>query len=142
MASSGQALSDDDTLTISDGYLVTAVFEFDKDASGPTDTNMTNIVINTSNTDTADQLHTKIRNAINGVSNFKITATDGGNNLVLLTHTRKSSLGNQAITDTIGTNDFVVSGMSGGAGGNCAPATACAHNDDCASGNCSGNVCQ
>jgi cysteine-rich repeat protein len=142
VSSSGQAVSDDDTLTISDGYLVTAVFEFDKDASGPTDTNMTNIVINTSNTDTADQLHTKIRNAINAVSNFKITATDGGNNLVLLTHTRKSSLGNQAITDTIGSNDFVVSGMSGGAGGNCAPTTACAHNDDCASGNCSGNVCQ
>lgn len=142
VASTGMQISDDDTLTINDGFGHVAVFEFDKDASGPSDTNMTNLIITTANTDTADQMHTKLRNAINGVPGFLITASDGGNNLVLLTHDRKSSLGNLAITDTIGSSDFIVSGMAGGAGGDCGAGIGCAGDDDCQSGNCSNHVCQ
>jgi cysteine-rich repeat protein len=142
LASTGQQIGDNDTLTINDGFGTVAVFEFDKNASGPTDTNLTNIVITTANSDTADQMHTKIRNAINGVSGIDIIAADGGNNLVLLTHQRKSSLGNHAITDTVNTSDFVVSGMAGGAGGDCGTGIGCAHNDDCQSGNCMNNMCQ
>jgi cysteine-rich repeat protein len=142
LSSTGQQVSDNDTLTINDGFGITAVFEFDKNASGPTDAGGTNIVIVTSNSETADQLHTKIRNAINGVAGFDVAASDGGNNLVLLTHQRKSSLGNQMITDTVNSSDFVVSGMAGGAGGDCAAGIGCTNNDDCVSGNCMSGMCQ
>jgi cysteine-rich repeat protein len=139
VSSTGQQVSDNDTFTINDGFGTIAVFEFDKNASGPTDASMTNIVITTSNSETADQLHTKIRTAIDGTPSLRINATDGGNNLVLLTHERKSSLGNQLITDTVNSSDFVVSGMVGGAGGDCTAGIGCTSNDDCRSGSCGSN---
>jgi cysteine-rich repeat protein len=140
LAIPGADIADDDTLTINDGFGITAVFEFDKDATGASA--MGNIVITTSNTDTAAQMRTKIRQAIDGVASFKVDATDGNNALVLLTHTRKSTLGNQPILDTVNDSAFVVSAMTGGTGGNCAATVACTHNDDCQSGTCTSNVCQ
>ena len=83
----------------------------------------------------------KLRSAINN-SGLKITAADNGA-LVTLTNQRNTSLGNQAITESVGDSDFIVNGMSNGAGGDCAAGIGCLTGADCQSGVCkSDKTCQ
>jgi hypothetical protein len=85
---------------------------------------------------------TTVANAINSVgSALLITATPSSGSVNLL-HDRATSIGNQAISDTVGDPLFTVMGMSGGQGGDCASGIGCASNNDCASGVCSGGSCQ
>ncbi|HEU4615096.1 MAG TPA: DUF4215 domain-containing protein, partial [Kofleriaceae bacterium] len=145
VAPAGSAISDDATLRIRDGFGRDVTFEFDDDASGPS--TMGNIVIDFvssgGSANTAAQMRTKIRTAINsGTADLGITATDGDGTFVLLANDRKSSLGN--VTIITSDSDIIVSGMSGGAGGDCLAGLGCNSNDDCRSNNCntSAHVCR
>ena len=82
---------------------------------------------------------TKIASAINGVgAGLAINAIVNSNNhsQVLLTNGNPGSAGNVKVTETVANTDFVVVGMSGGAGFDCPAATGCGGNDDCQSGVC------
>jgi hypothetical protein len=76
-----------------------------------------------------------------------ITAASGTGGIVLLTHDDATTLGNIAITETVADVDYAVSGMTGGAGGNCATGQECQQNIDCepkpgATASCVMNTCQ
>jgi len=134
----GSTFQDNDTLTINDGFGTTVTFEFDANNNGVT---TGNVKIQTGATDTASTMRTNIRTAINATA-LLITATDVGGSLVALTHGRNSTRGNVAIIESVNAQDFAVSGMSGGTGGNCAATIGCKTNADCASYVCMNNVCQ
>ena len=138
LAAAGAAMQDNDTLTIGDGFGTTKTFEFDKNNNGVT---AGNIAVQTGPSDSAGTMAGRIRAAINA-SGLKITATLVGDNLVSLSNDRFSALGNVAITESVTTSDFAVSGMSGGAGGNCIAGIGCNADADCASANCQNHVCQ
>jgi hypothetical protein len=93
----------------------------------------------------ATTVRNAVRDAINdpGLGLLLFASISGGSgSIVTLTHARPTVLGNIAITETVTDSDFSVSGMSGGAGGDCAAAEPCQGNEDCESNNCMMNVCQ
>jgi cysteine-rich repeat protein len=129
-------LFDGDTFTLSDGF-TTLTFEIDKDGT----VSQGHIPVNLTTSSDASFTANKIVLAIE-LSGLQITAIRFGG-LVILTNNSLTGLGNQSITKTIANGDFVVSGMSGGAGGDCSAGVACSTNADCASGVCTGaKVCQ
>ncbi|HSK00579.1 MAG TPA: hypothetical protein VK932_05035, partial [Kofleriaceae bacterium] len=71
-----------------------------------------------------------------------ITASAGTGAVVVLAHDLFTGLGNVAITETVSDPDFAVTGMSGGAGGDCSAGETCAIDEDCESNVCMMNVCQ
>jgi hypothetical protein len=110
----GTNLIDGETFTLSDGLNAATVFEFDDNASVLPG----NIAVTFVSGDTASQVATTMRAAINGVgSTLGITATGAGANIIL-TNDVKGSMGNVTITTTVVDAGFIagVSGMSGGAG--------------------------
>jgi cysteine-rich repeat protein len=128
-------LADGATVTISDGVGTIVTFELDDNSMA------TGTPISFNGSEDAAQMANKFKNAING-SALKIDAVANGA-LVTLAHKRKTALGNQTITDTITNPDFIVTGMSGGAGGDCASTIGCNTNDDCQSGTCKADkTCQ
>jgi hypothetical protein len=69
-----------------------------------------------------------------------ITASNGSTGPVVnLTNDHFSILGTAPIDNNVADTGFSVSGMDGGAGGDCAPAAVC--NEDCENGVCSSNAC-
>lgn len=131
----GANLVDGETFTIDDGFNSAVTFEFDSDASNPT-----NAVTFTAG-DTAEQVEAAIIAAINNVvTGLIVTASDGGAGVVTLTHDRLSSAGNQTVTETVTDAGFVVSGLSGGVAGDCPATTGCSSGDDCLSGSCGSSV--
>jgi cysteine-rich repeat protein len=81
----------------------------------------------------------RIAAAINTVLPLRITAVVSGTNpaQVLLTNDRAGSAGNQDVIETVAASGFLVTRMSGGAAGDCAPNVGCAYNQDCQSLVCS-----
>ena len=139
LAVAGSSLVDGDLFSLNDGTGTTQVFEFDLDAN----TAVGNIPIFISGGQTAAAVALKIQQAIES-SSLEIGAVNASN-MVSLSSTRATSLGNKPITEAVADPDFLVSGMSGGAGGDCASDVGCADDRDCASGNCGGSspgVCQ
>jgi cysteine-rich repeat protein len=82
-----------------------------------------------------------IVNAINAaglqVEAFHVPSTA----LVTLTHDRLTARGNITTTESVASPTFFVSGMSGGASGNCGPTVGCTVNSDCTSNVCDDGVC-
>ena len=105
------------------------LFEFDTAADGVAGGNT---AIDLSGTDPASVVAAKIAVAID-TSALQIDATRQSN-LLLLQHAVATSLGNQAITHTVGEPDFYVAGMNGGAGANCLDGEGCASDSDCVPG--------
>ena len=134
----GSSFQDNDTLTIGDGFGTTVIFEFDRNNDGVA---AGHVAIQPGAADSTATMRTRIRNAING-SALLITGADVGGSLVALTHDRNSSLGNVTIATNVNAQEFAISGMSGGTGGNCAATIGCKTDADCASFNCMNNVCQ
>lgn len=121
-------IGDGTGFTLADGLGAAVRFEFDKDATATG----TPVVLTG---DTASGVASKIAAAVNA-SGLALTAVARGS-LVQLTHDVPTFLGNVAISETVASADFVVSGMAGGAGGDCGPGVGCTSNADCASGTCS-----
>jgi cysteine-rich repeat protein len=89
------------------------------------------------------QVATATINAINSVgSGLLITAGSPNQGMFTLTHDRLSANGNQMIVETVINNGFTVTGMSGGAAGDCPSGTGCIANNVCTSGTCTGSLCQ
>ena len=78
--------------------------------------------------------------AVNG-SAINITASDAGGGNVRLVNQLLNGRGNGPITTNIPA-PFAVSGMSGGAGGDCAQGVGCTSNGVCTSNSCVNSVCQ
>lgn len=106
---------DTETFTLDDGTNPAVTFVFDDDGSVvPTPTLR---AISYDSGDTLGVMSTLTADAINAAPTLNITAevADSGGT-VALTHTTNGTIGNQAITETVLTPLFQVSGMSGGAG--------------------------
>jgi hypothetical protein len=91
-------------------------------------------------TASAAQVAGKIAEAIGNTTLHISTRVVGG--AVLLTHQRPTTTGNVLIVPTVATaSTLVVDGMSGGQGGQCLGAQPCKDDRECASNNCSGELC-
>jgi hypothetical protein len=129
----GMQHNEGETLTLNDGFNTPTVFEYSFDAT--VSGGRVGIFIQTG--DGMGQVATKTMNAINGVgTTLEISAPQQSSGLVSLTHDRQYSFGNQPITETVVSNTYVTTGMSGGAAGDCPSFTGCNQNADCISGSC------
>jgi cysteine-rich repeat protein len=137
IASSGSPLNDNDRFTINDGFGVSRTFEFDSNSML---SNAAFVRIAYTNADSATTVRDSIKGAIN-TSGLGILATDAGSSGVRLTNDEDSALGNQTITDNVGTSSVFITGMSGGLAGDCPNTTPCNDDDDCRSRNCSSGTC-
>jgi hypothetical protein len=112
-AVAGANLVDGETFTLNDGVNTPTVFEFDS-GGGVTGAN---VAVPFTGGDSAATVAASIQSAINGVgSTLLITASSGGGAVTNLTHDRKGTVGNNAITDSVSDVGFTTTGMSGGAG--------------------------
>lgn len=137
-AVSGSSLSNGETFTIADGVHPPTVFEFAQSGTVATG----HVAVDIGATDSAINVAARMANAINSVGDgLDVTATASGM-MVLLVNNRETSLGNVALTGTVGDPGFALSGMAGGAGGDCPTGAACGSNADCVPGlACSGGIC-
>ncbi|HWU91064.1 MAG TPA: DUF4215 domain-containing protein, partial [Kofleriaceae bacterium] len=130
-----------ETFTLDDGIHPPTVFEFVRGSSDLCDD--THIRVSISPGQSASTVRVQIVIAINSVfTELAITASGTTGSVVKLTHDKPTGLGNQPILENVADGDFTVTGMSGGAGGDCLMGDACQVNEDCASNNCQLNVCQ
>ncbi len=130
---------DGNTFTINDGFGHVVTFELDTNNTFT----MTNTQISIPNMTTATVSRDTIQAAINS-STLDITATDLGGAGLLLTNQHPGARGNVAIqvTGSPDADEWFVTGMSGGAGRDCAVDVGCKSGSDCLSGNCGGdNLC-
>jgi hypothetical protein len=131
--------TDGDTFTLDDGFHLPTTFEFRK--VGPFDPD--NIPILLSDGQSANAVGDLVRAAINDVTDdLEITADATPGPTVTLTHDRFTELGNILILKDVANPAFVVNGMAGGAGGDCADDEACGDDADCESNNCQANICE
>ncbi len=119
----GSVLADEETFTLTERAGVSHVFEFDLEDDGVTPGRV-EIDIDGIN-DTADDVRDAIITAIQGVSQFEVTATNGGAATVSLENDRFGDEGNVTITDTVNNAGFTTSGMSGGDDGDWRGSPAC-----------------
>jgi cysteine-rich repeat protein len=127
-----------DTFTLNDGVNVPRTFEFTSNGNVSANNIPVDIGLLGSS---ATYIRDRVINAIN-FSGLLIGAEPTSLNILTLTHGWYTSIGNIPIAETVGDPGFIVSGMSGGAGANCAAGQSCRSNDDCISNFCSLNVCQ
>jgi len=124
----GNNLNDGETFTISDGQSGTVIFEFDTNNNG---VGAGHVMLLVSSLDTASKVASSILNAINS-QGLAITASKlSGSAVVTLTNNYEGAFGNQPILETVQISGFVVVGMSGGRGYDCASGTACNSDADC-----------
>jgi cysteine-rich repeat protein len=127
-----------DTFTLDDGINPPVTFEFTRDAI----VGIGNIAIDISMAGNANSVANLVRNTIISVATsltppfLDITAISTNGSVVNLRHERFTKLGNVTITETVTNLDFGVTGMSGGAGGDCTSGQVCQSDNDCLS-----NVC-
>ncbi|MEZ0314092.1 MAG: DUF4215 domain-containing protein [Myxococcota bacterium] len=126
----GVMLVDGETIIVGDGF-ESVTFELDSNAS----TTVGTVAVTFLTSNNAATIAAAIRNAVNNHPTLAIDATQSGA-LVNLTNQRPTALGNVAITETVDIFDFVVTGMSGGQGGDCSVGQGCSNGFDCASGVC------
>jgi cysteine-rich repeat protein len=136
LAVDGASLVDGETFTLDDGMGTVVTFEFDLASDG---VGNGNTAINVSASDPAASVANKIRVAIMS-SALQIDAVTT-NNLVSLVNQHQSRLGNKPIIETVSNADFLVTGMEGGAAGDCLDGADCTTGSDCASGVCDSNMC-
>jgi len=128
-------MTPNDTFQLSDGF-TSRTFEFSTGTVTGTNIKIAFDPVADDNGDMAQ----KIADAINSATGLQVAATRVLG-IVILEDVRFSSLGNGTtltprLSETVATPNFAVIDMAGGAGGNCLGGTACASDDDCASGDC------
>lgn len=133
------SMTDGETFTLDDGMNPAVVAELDVAGDGVT---AGNVQVDIS----ADPQAVGVRDAIvlainNQAATLRISASPNATTIVDLIHDQQTGLGNQIITETVADMDFVVVGMSGGAGYDCPSGTGCTDNGDCASGSCTAGMC-
>lgn len=135
----GSLMNDGETLVVPDGFNQPAILEFEVDGDGVSPGSIPVVI---SHFVSATDVKNKIIVAVNAIgASLFVTASDGGPGTVVLTNERNSSLGNQPLIANVAGLDFSVTGMSGGAAGDCPASIPCASPDDCASGSCSNSFC-
>jgi cysteine-rich repeat protein len=145
IAVKGTHIEDGETFSIDDGLHSPKRFEFDKDD----DIEDGNIPVPIGDNLSAAGVAKAIKEAINDVYNpseFSIVAgRASGFSFVKLTNVGDppgaGALGNEPMTETVGDPDFLVIGMSGGGGRDCAANARCKFNEDCVSGKCEDGFC-
>jgi cysteine-rich repeat protein len=120
---------DGETLILDDGIHPAVTFEFDKNqqvAASHVQIGLDNIV-------DAGEVAWVMENSINGIGNaLQITAaTTTNEDGVSLIHDLAGTFGNRPISENVASSGFRVSGMSGGAGRDCAQGTRCTQDADC-----------
>jgi cysteine-rich repeat protein len=120
------SISDGNSLSIDDGINPLVIFEFDSDGTVD-DVEHVRIPLSSSN----DNLAGNIASAINGPSAALDITAQRSANVVTLTHVYATSLGNRTMSSSVSSSRMTVSGMSGGAGGDCPASTGCTRNEDC-----------
>jgi cysteine-rich repeat protein len=136
---SANLMTTGDVFTLDDGFHSPTTFEYCvKTATVTTCTaGGGHVLIATDIADAADVVRDLTVAAISGVgATLDINAAAGGAGVAVLTNTHQSALGNKPITATTVTNQFLVTGMSGGLAGDCPVGVGCASNADCASNSC------
>jgi cysteine-rich repeat protein len=138
VATKGSDFLAGDGFTLNDGFNQPVVFQF---TSGtPTGTQIKFDAIAT-NVDMATRIATAINASAAG--GLRITAAASATpGTLTLTHTQLTSNGNRAVTETVQTVNFRVTGMAGGQGGNCASLQPCTQGIDCLSQRCVNSRCQ
>jgi cysteine-rich repeat protein len=129
---------DTETFTLDDGTNPATVFEFDTDGTS------TGVAIDISGDTSAEDVRDRIRIAINGVgATLQIDATDAAlGSTLILTNSANGTSGNSTSSDTVAEAGFVITDMTGGVANDCLAGVGCSVNGDCASNDCSGNICQ
>lgn len=134
----GADLVSGDNFTLDDGFGHAVTFEYRSSGSAAAG----HVLILVSGADASTTVRAKTVSAINNAT-IDVTAVAGSTNqLVSLTNDHNSSLGNVAIVAAVADSNFAVTGMSGGRGGDCPTAGACAMAEDCASSVCTAKLCQ
>ena len=133
------------SFSIDDGLHSSKRFEFDKGNSVDNGSIRVAITEGMSAADVAEAIKEAI-NRVNDPSEFSIVAGRASRStFVKLTNVGDPPgagvLGNQPITETVENAGFVVSGMSGGGGRDCADNARCKFHEDCVSGNCDDGFC-
>lgn len=132
-AALGSQQQDGETFTLDDGFNSPIVFEWDLNSA----VTFPRVRVIYDSGYGQGQMAMAARDAIAGVGQFTFIAPmHSGGPTVMLDHGRLSALGNRPITETVTNGQFSVTGMSGGAAGDCPANVGCNVNDDCASGNC------
>lgn len=106
---------DTETFVLDDGVNPAVTFEFDDDSSVSETNTLRAVDITTAADD--DDVRDAIITAVTGAPALLMTATNGGAGIVTLTHDHEGTIGNQAITETVVSANFAVTGMASGAGG-------------------------
>ncbi len=142
------SLFDGETFTLNDGTNSATVFCFSKPApaaDGGVGTSVctpSSVAVDVSAAATAETVADAIVAAVNGAPTLGITASKRiGNPWVRLVNDVIGGGRNNAITETVAATGFIVNGMSGGGGRDCAIGVGCSSGNDCASGNCVSNAC-
>ena len=102
---------DTETFTLDDGVNTAVIFEFDTNAT------FTNVQVDISAAADEDDVRDAIIAAVNNqrtLGNLTIFAEIGGAGLVNLTNDVPGTAGNVAITETVTSGNFTVTGMAGG----------------------------
>jgi hypothetical protein len=112
-AVAGASLVNGETFTLGDGINTPTVFEFFEGVyTGD------NVVVAYTSGDSASTVALSIRTAINNVDDrLLIVASSGGGAVTNLTHAHRGQAGNVAVTETVANAGFIVTGLTGGAGG-------------------------
>jgi cysteine-rich repeat protein len=134
----GDPLSrDNERFTLNDGF-VSLTFEYDGDNDCCGATGRIPIDFDNSNPEsTPAELAVLTRDAINaqfdaGAIRIQASvANPGTSTVVTLTHAFNTSLGNQSVIENVADAGFTVTGMSGGAAGDCAVGVQCKTDADC-----------
>jgi cysteine-rich repeat protein len=135
------AISEGETFTLGDGINPPRTFEFSRDYS----VTPPNTLVLISNFASAIEVRNRMVGVINDSGLWLVTDYDGDYDdmaALSVTHTRFTSVGNIPMSETVADPRFRVTGMAGGAGGDCASGQSCRSNSDCLSNTCSLNLCQ
>jgi cysteine-rich repeat protein len=85
----------------------------------------------------------RIASAVDGIQNFKIDAFYSDDSaVVVLVHQEEGALRNLPVVESVDNKNFLVEGMSGGVGHDCARGDGCFQDKDCESGRCVNSKCQ
>lgn len=129
-------LNDRETFTLNDGVNPPVIFEFDNNGSVGQGHIAVSYGGNLFARDVALNIESAIRSA-HSAGTLRITANADPDPLIPVVHLindRPGSVGNQAITETVGNVNFSVTGMSGGGGYDCTAGAGCSVDEDCETG--------
>jgi len=132
-------IADGEMFILNDGINPAVAFEFD--LGGSVGAGRVPVLI--SQADSSSVVRDRVINAVNSVGNLLIVASVLGTTTLRLIHERFTVVGNQSIIETVTNVGFIIVGMNGGAGGDCAAAQPCQSDADCLSNLCTAsNACE